>query len=229
MCTSRVKLENTGPTFPVERSVPQGDPLSPRIFIAILETALSELDWNKKGLYIKGKYLSHLRFADDLVLFSEANSQLQGMIEDLCNTSRQVGLEINISKTKLMSNGTKEDINLDGNALEYVEQNVYLGKQVGFGQNSNELEKGMERSMLNISKIQKMRHTDIRSKTKTKDALNHALKLKWKWAGHVARLQDNRRTKLQLEQDLKENAAEDDVSHAGKKMLKKELAPNGSG
>lgn len=158
-----------------------------------------------------------------------------------------MGLEINISKTKLMSNGTEKDINLDGNALEYVEQNVYLGKQVGFGQNSNELEvqrkikntwnkygsyrqlfksdlpinlkkkvmdsclipcltwkftnkikkksiRGMERSMLNIRKLQKNRHTDIRSKTKTKDALNHALKLKWKWAGHVARLQDNRRT-----------------------------------
>lgn len=36
-------------------------------------------------------------------------------------------------------------------------------------------------------------------------------------------------TKLEPEQDLQENAAEDDVSHAGKKMLKKELAPNGSG
>ncbi|GBP38571.1 Retrovirus-related Pol polyprotein from type-2 retrotransposable element R2DM; Endonuclease [Eumeta japonica] len=88
-CTSRVKLETTGPTFPVERGVRQGDPLSPRIFIAILETALGELDWSKKGLYIKGKYLSHLRFADDLVLFSESSSQLQVMIEDLCKTSRQ--------------------------------------------------------------------------------------------------------------------------------------------
>ncbi|GBP32819.1 Retrovirus-related Pol polyprotein from type-1 retrotransposable element R2 [Eumeta japonica] len=85
----RVKLETTGPTFPVERGVRQGDPLSPRIFIAILETALGELDWSKKGLYIKGKYLSHLRFADDLVLFSESSSQLQVMIEDLCKTSRQ--------------------------------------------------------------------------------------------------------------------------------------------
>ncbi|GBP27535.1 Retrovirus-related Pol polyprotein from type-2 retrotransposable element R2DM; Endonuclease [Eumeta japonica] len=113
-CTSRVKLETTGPTFPVERGVRQGDPLSPRIFIAILETALGDLDWSKKGLYIKGKYLSHLRFADDLVLFSESSSQLQVMIEDLCKTSRQVGLEINISKTKLMSNDTKKDINLKG-------------------------------------------------------------------------------------------------------------------
>lgn len=254
-CTSRVKLETAGPSFPVERGVRQGDPLSPRIFIAILETVLSDLDWTKKGIYIQGKYLSHLRFADDLVLFSESSSQLQGMIEDLCKASRQVGLEINISKTKIMSNHIKKDIMLDGSTLEYVEQYVYLGKQVGFSHNSNELEvqrriqntwnkywsykelfksnmpinlkkkvmdsclipcltyacqtwkftskiknkvvtcqRGMERSMLNIRKIQKIRHTDIRSRTKTIDALHHALKLKWKWAGHVARLKDNRWT-----------------------------------
>ncbi|GBP18366.1 Putative uncharacterized transposon-derived protein F52C9.6 [Eumeta japonica] len=48
--------------------------------------------------------------------------------------------------------------------------------------------------MLNISKLQKIRHTDIRSKTKTIDALNHALRLKLKWAGHVARLKDGRWT-----------------------------------
>ncbi|CAG4970122.1 unnamed protein product [Colias eurytheme] len=56
-------------------------------------------------------------------------------------------------------------------------------------------QRGMERSMLNIRKIQKIRHTQIRQITNAKDGLAQALTLKWKWAGHVARLQDQRWTK----------------------------------
>lgn len=48
--------------------------------------------------------------------------------------------------------------------------------------------------MLNIKKMQKIRHTKIRETTKATDALTYAKKLKWKWAGHVARLKDERWT-----------------------------------
>lgn len=41
--------------------------------------------------------------------------------------------------------------------------------------------------MLNIKRINKIRHRKIRSITK-------AVALKWKWAGHIARLQDQRWT-----------------------------------
>lgn len=55
-------------------------------------------------------------------------------------------------------------------------------------------QRSMERSILKIKKIQKIRHTDIRLKTKAIDALSYSLKQKWRWAGHVARLNDNRWT-----------------------------------
>ena len=38
--------------------------------------------------------------------------------------------------------------------------------------------------------------TAIREQTKVQDALTMALKLKWKWAGHVARYKDDRWTLL---------------------------------
>lgn len=251
--TSRVKLETTGPSFPVKRGVRQGDPLSPKIFIAVLESIIRKLDWKNRGLYIQGKYLSHLRFADDLVLLSESSSQLQYMLNCLHEASRQVGLEMNITKTKVMTNHIKSKIIVENVSLEYVHQYIYLGKQIGFQKDSNDLEverrvrqtwnkywsykevfksempvflkkkvmdsclipcltyacqtwkftnkiknkiitcqRGMERSMLGIRKIQKINHTKIRSKTKTIDALSHSLKLKWKWAGHITRLEDRR-------------------------------------
>lgn len=250
-------METTGPNFPVRRGVRQGDPLSPKIFIAVLESIINKLDWGNCGLYIQGKYLNHLRFADDLVLLSESNLQLQYMLYTLHSASRQVGLEMNITKTKVMTNFKKSQVKINNNPLDYVDQYVYLGKQIGFNRDSNESEverrvkqtwvkywnnkeifksdmptklkkrvmdsclipcltyacqtwkftnaiknkittcqRGMERSMLSIKKIQKIKHNIIRTQTKAIDALNYSQKLKWKWAGHIARMKDLRWTNI---------------------------------
>ncbi|GBP46289.1 Putative uncharacterized transposon-derived protein F52C9.6 [Eumeta japonica] len=55
-------------------------------------------------------------------------------------------------------------------------------------------QRGLERSMLKEKKTDKIRRTRIRATTKAIDASSYALKLKWKWAGHVARLIDQRWT-----------------------------------
>ncbi|CAK1587710.1 unnamed protein product [Parnassius mnemosyne] len=253
--TGKVKLETIGQSFPIKRGVRQGDPLSPNLFIAVLETIIRKLDWNKCGLNINGRYLSHLRFADDIVLLSETSCGLQYMLETLNISSRQVGLEMNLSKTNPMTNNIKKCIRLENRALDYVDEYIYLGKQISFKTNSNEVEiqrrikiawnkywslkevfksnmsiklktktmdscilpsltygcqtwkitkkiknkisscqKGMERSMLNIKKIHKIRHTKIRNYTKAIDALAYAQILKFRWAGHIARYVDNRWT-----------------------------------
>ncbi|GBP26098.1 hypothetical protein EVAR_15111_1 [Eumeta japonica] len=63
---------------------------------AILEVVINKLNWSKRGIFIRDSYLSHLRFADDLVILSESSSQLQLMIEDLQTASTNVGLQINL-------------------------------------------------------------------------------------------------------------------------------------
>lgn len=228
---SRIRLETTGPWFLVERGV-------------------------KRGVRIENKYLNYLRFADDLVLISENGTELQYMVESLDYASKCAGLEMNLSKTMLMTNNIKIPILVDCEPLKYTDQYIYLGKQISFDGSNNYQEverraqitwnkywslreifkskmpiklktktmnsclipcliyacqtwkfttkvknkiitcqRGMERSMLNIKKIQKIRHTEIRNTTKATDGLTQALSLKWKWAGHVARLQDQRWTK----------------------------------
>lgn len=52
--TSRVKLETTGPPIQIRKGVRQGDPLSPTIFIAVLEAIISKLNWEKFGVNING-------------------------------------------------------------------------------------------------------------------------------------------------------------------------------
>ncbi|GBP16134.1 hypothetical protein EVAR_9854_1 [Eumeta japonica] len=43
------------------------------------------LDWNKNGLNINGENLNHLRFADDLILFSKCPIKLEQMLQQLSN------------------------------------------------------------------------------------------------------------------------------------------------
>ena len=50
----------------------------------------------------------------------------------------------------------------------------------------------MERRMLNLTLLDKVKHTDIRQKTKVKDIIVKIKEMKWRWAGHLYRIQDSR-------------------------------------
>ena len=43
-CSSKIRLESTGPPIPIKRGVRQGDPLSPKILIAVLEMVISKIN-----------------------------------------------------------------------------------------------------------------------------------------------------------------------------------------
>ncbi|GBO99235.1 FERM domain-containing protein 5 [Eumeta japonica] len=83
--TAQIRLETTGEEFPIEKGVRQGDPVSPKLFSAALEMIFRNLDWNKNGLNINGENLNHLRFADDLILFSECPIKLEQMLQKFSN------------------------------------------------------------------------------------------------------------------------------------------------
>jgi hypothetical protein len=53
----------------------------------------------------------------------------------------------------------------------------------------------MERKMLHITLRDKVKNTEIRLRTKVKDIIQKIKEAKWRWAGHVARRDDNRWTK----------------------------------
>lgn len=255
--TSRVKLDQLGPAISIRRGVKQGDPLSPKLFIAVLQSIMKNLNWERKGIRIKDRYLSNLRFADDIVIFSESRKQLEEMINELMTVSNSIGLEMNASKTKILTNSAQTPVTVSGTKLEYVESYIYLGKEISFKRSRNEDEvnrrictswqkfwchkevlksklplkqkkkvmdscilpcltyacqtwtlnktvrnkiqtcqRAMERSILNLKLNDRQRNEDIRHRTKVIDALQHTHRLKWKWAGHVARLSDQRWTKL---------------------------------
>lgn len=63
---SKVSLENEGPEIAIERGVRQGDPMLPKLFIAVLEDILQKIKWKNKEIQIMNKNLSHLRFVCSL-------------------------------------------------------------------------------------------------------------------------------------------------------------------
>lgn len=99
----------------------------------------------------------------------------------------------------------------------------------------------MERSILKLRRIQKVRNVDIRERTKLTDALEHALQKKWRWAGHLARYTDRRwtsettkwkgprgkrkvgRPKMRWDNDIKEIAGKHWLETAKDKKRWKEL------
>lgn len=252
-CSAKIRMERDGSEFPVRKGVRQGDPLSPKIFSAVLEMVFRKINWEKQGIKINGEYLSHLRFADDIAIFAEESTQLQKMVNELARESKKVGLFLNATKTKIITNGTYQTINVQGQSIEYVSQYIYLGQSVSFlDQTESEInrriatawkkywslkeimknrdinikiksklynivilpcltygcqtwslrkkdenklsvhQRKMERSMLGIKLLDKIKNSIIRKKTQVTDIHYQIRNLKWKWAGHVCRMPCNR-------------------------------------
>ncbi|CAH2098121.1 unnamed protein product [Euphydryas editha] len=123
-----IKLESTGESFPIKKGVRQGDSISPTLFNAALEHIFRQLNWDHLGLNICGARLNDLRFADDLVLLENNPAVIEQMMQSLANISREFDVEINGSKTKLMTNSREKDVTVDGNKFEYVKEYIYLGQ-----------------------------------------------------------------------------------------------------
>ncbi|GFS14726.1 endonuclease-reverse transcriptase [Elysia marginata] len=62
------------------------------------------------------------------------------------------------------------------------------------GQKLRVAQRAMEGRMLGLKLTDKISCKEIRNKTQVSDIAQYIAKQKWKWAGHVARLQDNRWT-----------------------------------
>lgn len=94
--------------FP-SRGLRQGDPLSPYLFVIMMEKfahliqrEVEEDNWRPFRLKKKGTCVSHLFFADDLILFAEANMEqaaiLKACLDDFCDVS---GEKVNNAKSKI--------------------------------------------------------------------------------------------------------------------------------
>ena len=93
---SFIRLHKDSKPFLVSRGVRQGDTRSPKLFTACLEKVFRKLNWSRRGILIDGEYLSHLRFADDIIIFTRNIAELHEMLQELNQASLEVGLSIEL-------------------------------------------------------------------------------------------------------------------------------------
>ena len=91
-CSTSIRLYHNDIVIPINRGVRQGDPISPKLFTATLEDMFRKLNWENRGIMVDGELLSHLRFADDIVLFAYDVQSATEMLKELNEASTQVGL-----------------------------------------------------------------------------------------------------------------------------------------
>ena len=123
--TSTLKLHRDSDTIKLQRGVRQGDNHSPKLFTACLQDAIiNKINWEDKGINMDGEHLSHLIFADDIVLVAKSPEELESMLTDIHLASKPVGLSMNLSKTNVMLNesATTSTVAVDGNTIEKVDR-----------------------------------------------------------------------------------------------------------
>ena len=63
------------------------------------------LDEAQAGIKIARRTINNLRYADDTTLMEESEEELKGLLMNLKEDSENVGLKLNIQKTKIMASG----------------------------------------------------------------------------------------------------------------------------
>ena len=114
--------------------VKQGDNLSPSLFSCFINPLLLEIDKCESGIMYSNFMVSLLAYADDIILLSDSEEDLQKQIQTLEKWCHKWTLNITMGKTKVMhfrSNRqtphTKYRFVINGQELEVVKQYKYLG------------------------------------------------------------------------------------------------------
>ena len=87
------------------------------------------LEEAQAGIKIAGRNTNNLRYADDTTLMAESEEELKGLLMKVKEESENVGLKLNIQKTKIMPSGPITSGQMDGETLETVSDFVFLGLQ----------------------------------------------------------------------------------------------------
>ena len=70
-------------SIPLREGVRQGGTISPTLFIAELQWVIKSLKWDERGVYVNGRFLSNLRFVDDIELLPRSTTEAELMLKEL--------------------------------------------------------------------------------------------------------------------------------------------------
>ena len=118
-------------SFKIGKGVLQGCILSPCLFNFYAEYIMKSagLEEAQAGIKISGRNINNLRYADDTTLMAESEEELKSLLMKVKEKSENVGLKLNIQKTKIMASGPITSWEIDGETVETVSDFFWGGLQ----------------------------------------------------------------------------------------------------
>ena len=121
------------------------------------------LDEAQAGIKIARRNINNLRYADDTILMAESEEELKILLMKVIEESKNVGLKLNIQKTKIMASGPITSWQIDGKTMETVKDFIFGGSKItGDGNCSHDIKRCLllgRKAMTNLDSI--LRSRDI--------------------------------------------------------------------
>ena len=114
--------------FQIGKGVCQGCILSPCLFNFYAEYIMRNawLEEAQAGIKIAGRNINNIRYADD----TTESEELKSLLMKVKQESKNVGLKLNIQKTKIMTSGPITLWEIDGETVETVTDFIFLGSKI---------------------------------------------------------------------------------------------------
>ena len=77
---------------------------------------------------IAGRKINNLRYADDTTFMSETEEEVKSLLMTVKEESENVGLKLNIQKTKIMASGPITSWQINGETVETVADFIFWGR-----------------------------------------------------------------------------------------------------
>ena len=126
------------------------------------------LDEAQAGIKIAGRDINNLRYADDTTLMAESKEKLKSLLMKVKEESENIGLKLNIQKTKIMASGPITLWQIDGETVETVADFISGGSKItADGDCSHEIKRHLflrRKAMTNLHNILKSRDITLPTK-----------------------------------------------------------------
>ena len=121
----------------------------------------ARLDKAEAGIKVAARNINNLRYADDTTLMSESEEELKSLLMKVKEESKNVGLKLNIQRTKIMASGPITSWQMDGETMETVTDFIFLGSRMTADRDcSHEIKRCLllgRKAMTNLDSILKSR------------------------------------------------------------------------
>ena len=117
------------------------------------------LDEAQAGIRIAGRNINNFRYADDTTLTAESEEELKSLLMKVKEESEEIGLKLNIKKTKIMASGPITSQQIQWETIETVTDFTFLGSKItADGDCSHEIKRHLlfeRKAMTNLDSILK--------------------------------------------------------------------------